>query len=187
MHGRQRHLRGPDQEQVVFRQGIHLLVVVGEEARAEQSVLPNQHRRDDRREAVRAQHIEGIPDQSELDHHGRAGEIAEARPADLGRPLDVDHGVFLAEVSMVAHLVVTLGHAAPRLQLDGVLFVMAVGSALVRQVGDLDPMGVELGVELVGPGQSRLVRAGQLSCPGDRRLLLVTLEPGDLLTRPFLL
>ena len=49
---RQRHLRGPDQEQLVARDLVDHLPLAGEEAGAEQRALADQHRRHDRHETL---------------------------------------------------------------------------------------------------------------------------------------
>ena len=67
MQRSQRHLGGPDQVEVVLGQAVDLLLGVGKKSRSEERPLANQHGRDDRFEALRAQPLERVADQRQLD------------------------------------------------------------------------------------------------------------------------
>ncbi len=101
MHRSQRHLRRPHQVEVVVG-AVDLFTVAGEEPGAEQGVLAYQHRGDDGDEAVRLEPVDRPADQSQLERHQRAGDVAEPASGHLGGPLDVDQPEGFAELEVVA-------------------------------------------------------------------------------------
>ena len=88
---RERHLARADEEQLVLRERVDLLLGVGQEARAEERLLADEHRRDDRLEAVAAQQLEHPAHERELEEDEVAAQVREARAGQLRRLLHVDH------------------------------------------------------------------------------------------------
>ena len=131
MEGGQRDLRGADEEELVALDLVDHLPLAREEAGAVERALPDQHRRHDRLEPLRADGFDHEPDQGELDHHQVAEEVGEPRPRGRRGLLDLDPPVLEAEVEVVADLEVEAG-ALPDL---------AEGDRVVLAAGRRDGMG----------------------------------------------
>ena len=77
----QRHLRRPDQVELVRVRDVDVDLVGREEPAAEHRLLADEHRRDHRDEPVRRQHVERVADQRELHVHDVAQQVDEPRAA----------------------------------------------------------------------------------------------------------
>ena len=93
MQGGERDLGGADQEQLVALDLVDHLPLAGEEPGPVERPLADEHRRDDRLEALGADHLDGEADQRQLDQHEVAEQVGEARARGGGRLLDLDPAV----------------------------------------------------------------------------------------------
>jgi hypothetical protein len=182
----ERHLRRPHQEQVVLGDREHLVAGLGEEPGPEQRLLPDQHGRDHRGEPLGGEHVEGVPDEGQLEEDRLALEVGEPGARGPGGRLHVDRVVELAQLEVVPHLEVERRRFADPNRLHVVLVREAGGRRLVGEVRDLDPQGAELLVELVGLGRKQFLVLGDVRRQGDRLALLVVLEGPDLLAESLL-
>jgi hypothetical protein len=86
---RERHLAGAGQVEVVVGHAVDLLVGVGQHARPEQGLLPDEHRRHHRLKPLLAQPLERPANQRQLQQHQRPLDVREARPGHAGARLEV--------------------------------------------------------------------------------------------------
>ena len=124
----QRHLGGADQVEVVLGQVVDLLLGVGEEAGAEERLLADEHRRDDRREALLAEQRQRPAHERQLEQHEIALEVGEARARHLRGGLHVD-------------------------QVAGELEVVATGLACLADLAQHGVLVGRVGVGRVGEGE----------------------------------
>ena len=87
---RERDLGGADEEQLVLRQRVDLLLGVGQEAGPVQRLLAHEHRRDHRLEAMPAQLLQHPAHERELEHHEIAFQIGKARTRQTRGAIHVD-------------------------------------------------------------------------------------------------
>ena len=185
MQAGQRHLGGAHQVHVVALEVVDLLVVRVQEAGALHDVRAHQHRRDHELEAGLARLLGGEHEHAQLQPGAVAGQVVEARAADLGAALHVDNPQRLCQVQVVFDLEVEFGHFADVLDYDEVL--LAAGRRTLDDVGDgvlqllqlllrggLLRLGLfHAGLELVGAFQQRrAVLGGGLADLLAKRLLL---------------
>ena len=137
-------------------QVVDLLLGVGQEAGAVERLLADEHRRDDRLEAVAAQLVQRPLDQRELQQDEVAAQVGEARAAEPRAALHVDPLAGQLEV------VAGRGEGGPVADLadDGVLG-RRVGVGQVGQQRRAPPAAsastlAQLGVERLGAGRDLL-------------------------------
>ena len=100
----ERDLGGSDQVEVVVAGRVDLRFVGGEEAGAVHGLLADEHRRDDRGEALAREELEREPHERELEPDARPGEVDESRAAGPGGAFDVEELERAAEVDVVLRL-----------------------------------------------------------------------------------
>ncbi len=111
---RQRHLRGAHQVEVLALDPVDVVGGLPQEAGALHRPRLHQRGRDHRGEAGPARLVHGHRDQGQLEVGTHPRQVVEARPRDLGPPVDVDGAEQAAELDVVARLEVEGGRAPPR-------------------------------------------------------------------------
>ena len=128
----ERDLRGSGEVELVALDPVDVHLVRREEAGAVHGRLADEHRREDGREALLRQPVEGEAVERELGKRDVAEAVGEARPRDLRTALHVD----LAELEVVARLEAERRRVARPAHLDRVLLGEAVGRARVGRIRD---------------------------------------------------
>src|SRR5680860_1280563 len=165
---RERHLRRPDQVQVVGLEPVHLLGVGAEEPGTRHHLGPHQRRRDHRREARLDGACHGHVEQGQLQPGPDAGEEVEAGARHLRAPGHVDRAQRLPQREVVARLE---REGCPRADLaqHGEVLLAAGRDAGRHHVRDPPHQGVELCRGVVGQSLSGLHALGQPLGPGDAK------------------
>src|ERR687892_713075 len=180
VHGRQGHLRGPGQVEVVALDTVDVGLVRGEEPRPVHGRLAHEDGREHRREPLLHQPLQREAVEGELHERGVADPVGEARARDPGAPLHVDP----AEREMVERLEGELAPLAAAADLDGIVVGEAVRRARVRWIGhpreELVEAGLRLG-ELALQALELRLHALQLLELLGRRLALQLLARAKLL------
>jgi len=88
---RKRHLRGPEEIEIVLGQAVDLLLGVGQHSGAVERVRANQHGRNHRLEAGADQLLECPAHQRELEQHEIAAQVGKAGARQAGPGFHVNH------------------------------------------------------------------------------------------------
>jgi hypothetical protein len=187
--GRERHLRGADEVEVVVREPVDVRRGLAEEAGALHGARLHQGRRDHRGEAARDRLRHRHLYERELEQGTDPGEVVEPGAADLGSALDVDGAEQASELHVVARLE-ALGRevtwSADVLE-DGVVVLPSGRSLLVGKVGQRElQLGEPLPLLLLA-GLSGLDLHRQRAGLVEQRLLLRAGRGRDLLAERLLL
>ena len=160
-HPSERDLGRADQAEVGILDGIDLgLGPARREPDPLEDLVAGQVGRDDGREAVADELLDGELLERQVQEHGIVLEEVEAGPADLAARLEVDQVEVLAQRDVVLGLEVEGAGRADLADLAALVLGLADGGVRVGQVGDaLQPLG-QLGLEPAEP----------LLLVGDRRL-----------------
>ncbi len=186
MVGRERHLGGADQVEVVFGQAVDLAVVGDREAGALHRLGLDQHRSDHRHETGLDGLLHGHVEQPELEPGPGAAQEEEPGARDLGAPLHVDRAEQFAQLKVVARGEVELPGSAHVFE-DDVVVLAAVRRGRVDDVGHRHGQGLELGAEPLGLRLGRLHLRREILRPVEQRLPLVAGRLGDRLAHVLLL
>src|SRR6185436_13018887 len=156
VQGRQRDLRGADEEEVVLGYLVDLVAIAGQESRPVESLFANQDGWDDRLVALAADEVDREADQRQLEQDEVALYVGEAGAGELRRRLHVDQAELGADLEVIARLEVEARPLPLLAQDDGVLLGHPVGDVGIGKVGKGAGEAVELGLDLLQLGFARL-------------------------------
>ncbi len=141
----QRHLRSPNQKQIVsfrvvigFRiHGINLVTVRREKTGGIHHLFLHQHGHGDWREAVFSELFQQPLDQREFHQDQLVLQIVESRPTGLGTSFHVDQIAELPQCQVIPRLEVKLGNVAHGLNHLVIFIIGPLGNGLIGWVGSL--------------------------------------------------